>query len=84
MGYIEVNEPFNTEYDTYVIGYCVDTNEWFITNERHWFFQFDEEFETYEGAYQWFVDNIRIISDKQVEILTSCGQKPIKQVVLLD
>jgi len=84
MSYVEINEPFNTKYDTYIIGYCVDTNEWFITDERHWFFQFDEEFDTYENAYQWFVDNVQIISDKQVEILKSCGQKPIKQVVLVD
>ena len=84
MCYIEVMGNFSEEFPTYVIGYCPDTNSWFITKQRYWFFQFDEEFATYDEALNFFNNNKEMILDKQNEILARCFYKhaPTTEVYL--
>ena len=52
--YIEINEPFNTEYSTWIIAFCPDTDSFFVTNQRHFFYVFEEEFDTEEAAIDYF------------------------------
>jgi len=84
MAYVEVQGNFSEEFPTYVIGYCPDTNSWFITKQRYWFFQFDNEFNTYNEALDFFNDNQEMILNKQNEILAKCiyNHKPTTEVYL--
>ena len=72
MRYIEVKGNFNEEFPTYVIGYCPDINSWFITKQRYWAFQFNEEFNCYDEALNFFNNNQEMILNKQNEILAKC------------
>lgn len=35
VDHIEIEEPFDTKYPTWVVAYCPDDNSFFVTNERH-------------------------------------------------
>lgn len=54
----EVKEDFNTKYSTWIIGFCPDTNSFFVTNERHFYYQYDKEFSTEEEGISFFKYNI--------------------------
>ena len=48
--YLEVDEPFNTKYPTWIVAYCPDEDSFFVTNERHFFWESEEEFDSEEEA----------------------------------
>ena len=52
--YVEVDEPFNTIYPTWIIAFCPDTDSFFVTNQRHFFWEFEKEFDTEEAAIDYF------------------------------
>ena len=41
---LKQNENFNDTYSSWIIAYCLDTNSFFITNQRHFFWEYDTEF----------------------------------------
>lgn len=45
---------FNTEFPTWIIAYCVDTNSWFCTNERFFYYEYPKEFECENDAIEYF------------------------------
>ena len=55
MAYCKVPDgmSFNTEFPTYVIGFCPDTNEIFVTNKRFWYAIYDCEFETRSAGIKY-------------------------------
>jgi hypothetical protein len=80
MSYVKVYGDFNKEFNTYVIAYCVDTNSWFITKQRYWYFQFDNEFNTYNEALEFFGSNQDMILDQQHKMEQT--YKPSTKVIL--
>jgi len=52
--YAEVSEDFNTKYNTWVIAFCPDTDSFFATNERHFFWESPNEFKTEDEAIRNF------------------------------
>ena len=48
MAYEKVPDgmDFSTEFDTYIIAYCPDQCEWFVTNHRFFYYEYDMEFAT--------------------------------------
>lgn len=52
--YAEVSEDFNTKYDTWIIAFCPDTDTFFATNERHFFWESPNEFATEDEAIRNF------------------------------
>lgn len=40
---LKQNENFNDTYSSWIIAYCLDTNSFFITNQRHFFWEYDTE-----------------------------------------
>lgn len=57
--HIEVNEPFNTKYPSWIIAFCPDTNSFFVTNERHFFWESEEKFESEEIGIHFFEHHIQ-------------------------
>jgi hypothetical protein len=49
---------FSTEFSTWIIAYCPDTNSWFCTNERFFYYEYDKEFENEKAAIYYFENNI--------------------------
>ena len=56
--YEEVLEPFNTKYSTWIIAFCPDINSFFATNERHFFWESEENFESEQLAIEYFEHHI--------------------------
>lgn len=56
MGYEIVPDgyDFSTKFDTYIIAFCPDTDEWFVTNERFFYYEFPMEFKTEEDGISYF------------------------------
>jgi hypothetical protein len=38
------NENFSDKYATWIIAYCLDTDSFFATNKRHFFWEYNDEF----------------------------------------
>lgn len=71
--YVEVKESFNTKYPTWIIAYCVDTDSFFVTNERHFFWQYEKEFLSEENAIEYFENHVNEFIEKHNEIAKNVG-----------
>ena len=56
MGYVSLPDgmDFSTEFDTFIIAFCPDGCEWFVTNKRFFYFEYDKEFATENEAIEYF------------------------------
>lgn len=63
--YCEVKEPFNRKYSTWVIAYCPDSNSWFTTNERNFYYEYPDEFQCENDAINYFRQNIKTFYNLQ-------------------
>lgn len=82
--YCEVNEDFNTEYPTWVIAFCPDTNSFFVTNQRHFFWQYNQEFWSEKEAIDFFENHICIFVKERNEIAKRCGGIGISNNIFLE
>ena len=69
---VEINEPFNTKYPTWIIGFCPDTNSFFATNERYFFWESEEEFDSEESAINYFKEQTQHFIDINNLIMSKC------------
>lgn len=58
MSFIEIKEPLNTKHPTWIIAFCPDTDSFFATNERYFFWESEEEFDSEEAAIYYFERHI--------------------------
>ena len=59
----EVKEPFNTKYPTWIIAFCPDTNSFFVTNERYFFWESEQEFDSENDGIDYFEHNVSYFID---------------------
>ena len=71
--YVEVKESFDTKYSTWIIAYCADTDSFFVTNERHFFWQYEKEFLSEEDAIKYFENHVNEFIEKHNEIIKNVG-----------
>lgn len=50
---------FNHKFDTWIIAFCPDTLDWFVTNERFFFYEDNKKFNSEQEAIDYFIDNAR-------------------------
>ena len=48
------NESFSDIYATWIIAYCLDTDSFFATNQRHFFWEYNDEFQCENDAVNYF------------------------------
>lgn len=48
---------FNSEFDTYIIALCPDTDSWFVTNKRFFYYEYPMEFISEEAGIAYFKNN---------------------------
>lgn len=70
MSYIQLpkNADFSDKFPTWIIAFCPDTNSWFVTNERHFYFEFPFEFKTEQAGIDYFLENTSIFYSIESEI----------------
>lgn len=59
VGHIKIEESFDTKYPTWIIAFCPDINSFFVTNERHFFWESEEEFDSEEAGINYFENHIK-------------------------
>lgn len=71
--YIEINEDFSTKYQTYIISFCPDTDKFYISNERHSWWEFEKEFSSSKEAMEYIKSNREYFINKRNEFAEVCG-----------
>jgi len=59
INHVEIEEPFDTKYPTWIIAFCPDINSFFVTNERNFFWETEEEFDSEEAGINYFENHIQ-------------------------
>lgn len=56
MAYVSVPEEydFSTKFPTWIIAYCPDTDSWFCTNQRFFYYEYPNEFQRESEAVDYF------------------------------
>ena len=71
--YIEINEDFSTKYQTYIIAFCPDTDNFYISNERHFWLEFEKEFSSSKEAMEYTKSNREYFINKRNEFAEVWG-----------
>ena len=71
MAYLEVPDGmnFNTEFPTWIIAFCPDTDSWFATNKRFFYYEFPKEFDTEQEAIEYFVEHLQELYELNEELV---------------
>lgn len=82
--YQNFKSGFNDACDTWIIAYCPDADEFFATNQRGFYWESDNEFNTEKEAIDYFENNIQKYLEVKNDILTDCifSYKPENRVWL--
>lgn len=72
-GAVEVD--FNTKFPTWIIGYCPDTNSWFCTNKRFFYYEYPTEFPDEDSAVEYFKAHVQkfIELNREMHPSRTCG-----------
>lgn len=73
MGYVEIEDEFCHTYDTWIIAYCIDTDSFFCTNQRHFFYEFEKEFPSEKAAIVYFKSHLFYFQNIRSDIAKQCG-----------
>lgn len=60
MAYVTISKEydFTTEFPTWIIAYCPDTDSWFCTNQRFFYYEYPDEFQCENDAITYFKNHI--------------------------
>lgn len=58
-----------TKFNTYILAFCPDTDSWFATNERFFFYEYPKEFDSEVEAIQFFKQNPQLFLDVENRIM---------------
>ena len=80
MAYVTVPKEydFNTEFSTWIIAYCVDTDSWFCTNKRFFYYEYPDEFQCENDAVNYYENHV----DEFIELNCEMRSKKIDSVFL--
>ena len=67
------NENFSDKYATWVIAYCLDTDSFFATNQKHFFWEYNNEFQCENDAINYFRNHLNEFRNARKEILSHCS-----------
>lgn len=70
--YEEIPDDAMREHDTYVIAFCPDIDTFFVTNQRAFFWETEQDFETKEDAIEYIKLNIEYFKNIHNQIIGEC------------
>ena len=61
---------FSTEFPTYILAFCPDSDSWFATNQRFFYYEYPMDFQNEENAIAYFKRNpdIFLRLEKSMEV----------------
>lgn len=48
---------FSDTFPTYILAFCPDTDSWFVTNERFFFYEYAMDFPNEQDGIEYFIRN---------------------------
>ena len=67
--YREMPQDAMQPHDTWIIAFCPDTDSFFVTNQRAFFWESEEEFESEEAGIFYFEHQVRQFVDIENELM---------------
>lgn len=80
--YTEIKEPYSTQKGTYIIAFCPDTDSFFVTNERHFYYEHEKDFESERQAIEYFKTNGNEFISIRNKLMQEMGQRNQNHVYL--
>lgn len=59
---------FSTEFETYILAFCPDTDSWFATNKRFFYYEYPKEFPNEESAIEFFRHNPALFYEEEARM----------------
>jgi len=59
---------FSTQFPTWIIAFCPDTDSWFVTNNRFFYYEYDKEFLNENDGIAFFKNNPKIFYDEEIRM----------------
>ena len=59
---------FSTKFPTYILAFCPDTDSWFATNQRFFFYEYPMDFPNEETAIEYFKRNQGVFYNLEKEM----------------
>ena len=59
---------FSTKFSTYILAFCPDTDSWFVTNQRFFFYEYPMDFPKEETAIEYFKRNPGVFYNLEKEM----------------
>ena len=59
---------FSTKFSTYILAFCPDTDSWFATNQRFFFYEYPMDFPNEETAIEYFKRNPGVFYNLEKEM----------------
>lgn len=59
---------FDSEFPTYIIAFCPDTDSWFVTNKRFFYYEYPIDFPNEETAIGYFKRNPEVFYNLEKEM----------------
>lgn len=81
---LKENENFNNVFPTWIIAYCPDTDSFFASNQRYFYWEYDDEFQCENDAINYFRNHIKEFSNVRKEILSKTGGWSLDGDLFLD
>ena len=72
-------------HDTWIIAFCPDTDSFFVTNQRAFYWESEEEFESEEEGIYYFEHHVQYFVDMENELMVPIllyGWKTIDKIFL--
>ena len=65
--YVELPKGYNfdTVFNTYILAFCPDTDSWFATNQRFFYYEYQKEFKSESEAIEYFKNNPNIFLEQE-------------------
>lgn len=80
----ETNKPFGTKYNTWIIAYSPDTDSFFVTNERNYYWELDKEFKNEDEGIEYFKENLNEFKTIHEELRKDNSGIPKREKVFLE
>ena len=70
---LDKDENFSDTYPTWIIAYCLDTNSFYVTNERYFYWEYEKEFQSENDGIAYFREHLKEFYKIRNEILSTSG-----------
>lgn len=70
MTYKHISEEFDftSNFSTYILAFCPDTDSWFATNQRFFYYEYPMEFPNEEVAIGYFKCNPNVFLKLEIDM----------------